>query len=72
MKPRQLDENIRNLLTESAAQGWIDAAQARIASVLSPAMGSVAFDGGEWVVGFGDQLTDPDWEGLRLELFPSS
>jgi glycine cleavage system H protein len=71
VRPRHLDESARNLLPETVAQGWIDAAQARITSVLSPAMGAVAYDGGEWVTGFGDQLSDPDWETLKRDLFPS-
>lgn len=72
VRPRDLQSSIRNLLTEAAARAWIDATQAKITAQLSPALGAVAQDGGEWSSGFGDRLEDTDWETLRRDLFPST
>jgi glycine cleavage system H protein len=72
VRPRDLKNSIRNLFSGKAAAMWNDAARASIAERLSPALGALAHDGGEWLQGFGDRLDDGDWEALRRELFPTS
>lgn len=72
VRPRDLQNSIRNLLTEGAARAWIDATQSKITAQLSPALGAVAQDGGEWSSGFGDRLEDSDWDALRRDLFPGT
>jgi glycine cleavage system H protein len=71
VQPRDLKNSIRNLFSGTAAAAWNDAARASIAERLSPALGALAHDGGEWLEGFGDRLDDGDWEALRRELFPT-
>jgi glycine cleavage system H protein len=72
VRPRDLKNNIRNLFSGTAAAIWNDAARASITRRLSPALGALAHDGGEWFEGFGDRLDDGDWEALRRELFPTA
>ena len=68
---RHLRESLRNLLHGRAAESWLDASKMGITSRLSPALGALAQDGGEWVAAFGDLLPDEEWEQLRKEHFPT-
>ncbi|MFC1627636.1 glycine cleavage system protein H [Gemmatimonadota bacterium] len=61
-----------DFLTDSAIIAWFESARDVIASRLSPALGAVAQDGGEWLTAFGDQLEDSEWELLKQELFTDS
>ena len=70
-RARRLGESLRNLLHGRAAETWLDGSKTGITSQLSPALGALAQDGGEWVAAFGDLLPDQDWERLRKEHFPS-
>jgi len=67
---RGFPERVHNLFVERLRAAWDDATRLRLNQVLSPALGARANDGGEWVPGFGDLLSDEDWEQLRIELFP--
>ncbi len=71
VRPRNLPSSLSNLLPARAARAWIDATRARITAQLSPSLGSLAYDGGEWAAGFGDRIEDADWEELRRDLFPT-
>jgi hypothetical protein len=51
---------------------WIGTTQERISELLSPALGTLAHDGGELIAGFGDRLEDADWETLKKDLFSTS
>ena len=55
-----------------AAEAWIDGIRAKVTARLSPALGTVALDGGEWATGFGERLEDVDWDALVNELFPKT
>lgn len=70
VRPRGLPERFHNLFVDRLGSAWDDATRLRLNQVLSPALGARANDGGEWVPGFGDLLSDEDWEQLRHELFP--
>ena len=70
MRPHDVPTRLRNLLGDRLEQVWNDAMQIKLNQVLSPAVGARANDGGEWVPGFGDELSDEDWETLKGELFP--
>jgi len=71
VKPRNLPSSLSNLLPARAARAWVDATRARITAQLSPSLGSLAHDGGDWAAGFGDRIDDADWEELRRGLFPA-
>jgi glycine cleavage system H lipoate-binding protein len=70
-RARRLRESLRNLLHGHAAETWLDASKIGLTSRLSPALGTVSQDGGEWAIAFGDLLSDEDWERLRKEHFPT-
>jgi glycine cleavage system H protein len=70
VKPRRVKQAVKNLLPATSAERWIDAARAELAACTGGLRGAVAFDGGEWVAGFGDRIEDRDWELLRERLFP--
>ena len=70
-RARRLGECLRNLLHGRAAETWLDGSKMGVTSQLSPALGALAQDGGEWVAAFGDLLPDEEWETLRKEHFPT-
>ena len=70
VRPRDAAGSRRNLFSLSAAQAWIDAAKNAVTSRLANVSTVTAYDGGEWVQGFGEWLEDGDWSELRHELFP--
>jgi glycine cleavage system H lipoate-binding protein len=70
VRPRHLSKGLRNLIQGRAARTWMDATRASVTARYSPALGSLAHDGGDWTAGFGDLLPDEDWDELREELFP--
>lgn len=72
IRPRELKSNLRNLLSAEASQMWIDATRSKISALLSPALGALAHDGGQWIAGFGDRLEDSDWEKLKQDLFSAA
>ena len=72
IRPTRLGKNIRNLLTPTAAKSWLDSTRAQITGRVDPALGLVAQDGGELDTGFGDHLSDSDWNTLRDDLFAAA
>lgn len=72
VRPRELKSSIRNLLSAEASRIWIDATRTKISALLSPALGALAHDGGQWIAGFGDRLEDSDWENLKQDLFSAA
>ncbi len=70
VRPKKQPVLNTDFLADSAIKAWFDNARDTIASRLSPAMGTVAQDGGEWLTAFGDHLDDEEWENLKRELFP--
>jgi glycine cleavage system H protein len=72
VRPRNLESSIQNLMPDTTARGWLDAVVASITAHLSPALGSLAQDGGEWATGFGDRLEEEDWQSLKDDLFPGT
>ena len=71
VQPRGLAQSIRGLLPFASARTQIDAALSKITRTLSPSLGPVANDGGEWVKAFGERFDDIQWEVLQKELFPA-
>jgi glycine cleavage system H protein len=71
-RARRLGENLRNLLHGRAAKMWLEGSRTSLTAQLSPALGVLAHDGGEWITGFGDLLPDDQWNELRKQLFPDS
>jgi len=71
VRPRGEADRLHNLLEDPLGHVWDDAMRLRLNQMLSPALGARANDGGEWVPGFGDELSDEDWESLKRELFPA-
>ncbi len=71
VRPRAFSKSKLNLLSGTAAGAWLDAARTSITRRLTPALGAVAHDGGEWAAGFGDRLNDTDWQDLKRDLFPT-
>jgi hypothetical protein len=71
VRPRAFSKSKLNLLSGAAAGAWLDAARTSITRRLTPALGAVAHDGGEWAAGFGDRLNDTDWQDLKRDLFPT-
>jgi len=59
-----LAANLRNLLSGSLAQRWMEDAQARLEMKLMALSGSVLQDGGEPAPDFARHLKDEDWTGL--------
>lgn len=70
VRTRGMADRLRNLFANRLGSVWDDATRLRLNQVLSPALGARANDGGEWVPGFGDMLSDEDWVQLKRELFP--
>ena len=70
VEPRGIARYLGNLMSAAAAAAWLEGIRATVTARLSPTLGTVALDGGEWAPGFGDRLEDDDWEELRHELFP--
>jgi hypothetical protein len=72
VRPRNLQNSIRNLLPGTAAGGWVDAARVAISRRSSPSLGALAHDVGEYGADFADRLDDADWEAIKRELFPTT
>ena len=72
VKPHNLGKSRVNLFAGTAAGMWLEAARAAVMKRLTPALGAVAQDGGEWVTAFGDHLGDDDWQVLKRDLFPTT
>lgn len=70
IRPARLEMGLRNLFRGTLAETWKEVAELRLNSMLSPALGRVANDGGVWVANFGDQLDDETWLALKRDLFP--
>ena len=70
VRPTRLEAGLRGLFGGALAETWKEVAELRLNSMLSPALGRVANDGGVWVANFGDQLGDEEWLALKEELFP--
>jgi glycine cleavage system H lipoate-binding protein len=70
IRPKRLPECLSNLLPEGLADSWSGWTLSRVSARLSPDLGALANDGGQWQPGFGDYLSDEDWEAIRRELFP--
>lgn len=71
IRPRRLARGTRNLLRGETAGRWLDAVRDMVTGRLGRSVGAVAYDGGAWAPGFGDQLDDRTWRALRGELFPA-
>ncbi len=70
IKPKRGSVLRTDFLSPSEVKTWFAAARETITARLSPAMGAVAQDGGEWLTAFGDQLDDDGWLDLKRDLFP--
>jgi glycine cleavage system H protein len=70
IRPTRLAENLRSLFSGALAETWKEVAGYRLNSLLSPALGRLANDGGVWVAHFGDMLEDSVWLAVREDLFP--
>ncbi|MFC1500447.1 glycine cleavage system protein H [Candidatus Zixiibacteriota bacterium] len=70
VRPKRVPVLHTDFLTDSAIKAWFENARDAITARLSPALGTVAQDGGEWLTAFGDQLGDDEWENLKRDLFP--
>jgi glycine cleavage system H protein len=72
VRPGDLRGGLRNLLHGDAANAWREAVRSTATAELLPAMGMLAQDGGDWIVGFGDELDDESWSRTQKMLFPVS
>lgn len=70
IRPTRLTENLQSLFSGALAETWKEVAGYRLNSLLSPALGRLANDGGVWVANFGDMLDDSVWLAMREDLFP--
>ncbi|HEY7727147.1 MAG TPA: glycine cleavage system protein H [Candidatus Eisenbacteria bacterium] len=70
VRPTRLGESLRSLFSGALAETWKEIAGYRLNSLLSPALGRLANDGGVWVANFGDKLEDSVWLEMRRDLFP--
>ncbi|MGE5176506.1 MAG: glycine cleavage system protein H [Hyphomicrobiales bacterium] len=70
IRPARLSESLNGLFGGAMAEAWREVSTLRLNAILSPALGRVANDGGQWVANFGDLLTDDDWTAARDEIFP--
>lgn len=70
IRPDHAAASFQNLMPATSARDWLDAIRSRITTRLSPTLGFVATDGGEWTEVFGDQLDETTWQSLKSELFP--
>lgn len=70
IRPTRLAENLQSLFRGALAETWKEVAGYRLNSLLSPALGRLANDGGVWVANFGDMLEDSVWLAMREDLFP--
>jgi len=70
VRPTRLEEGLRGLFGGALAETWKEVAELRLNSMLSPALGRIANDGGVWLANFGDLLEDGAWLAARAELFP--
>jgi len=71
VRPVGLSTCLHNLIPVGLAETWEAGTRSKLTAGLSPEVQALAYDGGEWVAGFGDLLHDAVWESLRRELFPS-
>jgi len=60
-----LETGLRNLLGGHAAHQWLDRSRTSLASMLQPALGHAALDGGTWQIAFGDELDEDQWQNIR-------
>ena len=72
VRPRKLRPGLQRLLRGTDASTWLNGTHDTVMARLSPDMGALARDGGEWVMGFGEALSADDWKALRNELFPDN
>lgn len=70
VRPTRLAENLQSLFSGALAETWKEVAGYRLNSLLSPALGRLANDGGVWIANFGDMLEDSVWLAMREDLFP--
>jgi glycine cleavage system H protein len=71
VSPARLRLDLNNLLQGAVADRWRDSFRLELLSYLSPQVGPVLQDGGEWVDGVGDLLSDAEWNALVRSLFPA-
>lgn len=71
VRARKLGEDVRNLLHGGAASLWRDANRTSLTAKLTPSLGVMAHDGGNWAAAFGDLLSDDTWESVKKDLFPA-
>jgi glycine cleavage system H protein len=69
VRPKRLARGARNLLRGETAGRWLDAVRDVVTGRLGQSAGAVAYDGGAWAAGFGDDIDDRTWRELRLDLF---
>lgn len=72
VRPKRLRESLSNLIPKGLVDSWNGLTLSRVSARLSPDLGALANDGGQWSPGFGDYLSDDDWEALRKEMFPET
>jgi glycine cleavage system H protein len=71
VRARKLRDDVRNLLHGGAASMWRDANRTNLTAQLTPSLGVMAHDGGNWTTAFGDLLGDDAWESVKKDLFPA-
>lgn len=71
IRPRGLARGARNLMSGTAARRWLDATRSAVNARLGVPAGATAYDGGEWIAGFGGRFAEGDWQELKSELFPA-
>jgi len=67
-----LDDDLRRLYPGAMAREWQELSRKRVTQLLAPALDPVAqtaFDGGELAEGFGNSLSDSQWQVAQSELF---
>jgi len=69
IKPTALKANLKNLLHGAIAEMWMDQAKRLVIQRFSPRLGVTCQDGGELVDGFGDLMSDEEWEKFSREFF---
>lgn len=69
IKPTALKANLKNLLHGAIAEMWMDQAKRLVIQRLSPRLGVTYQDGGDLVDGFGELMSDEEWEKFSREFF---
>ena len=70
LSPMNLETELHNLFSDTAAGRWQAAVQSRLVHLFSPSTSLVMQDGGRLIDNISDLINNKDWPGIVKEFFP--